>query len=126
MFLTEKCFGKQYLMGSFPAGTSSGLDAQPTSVIRSGRPFQKETPLHPTPNRRTSHFPLNLKGAQPASLGQMPNFQAVKVKQDSPRDSRWNKNTYDGDTEVLQGDRSKQSGLVQASMSFIPDGVLLQ
>lgn len=74
MFLTEKCFGNQYCMGSFTAGTVCEINAQATSVIKSGRPFQKETPLHPTPNWRTSHSPLNLRGAQPASLDQMPNF----------------------------------------------------
>lgn len=112
MFLTVKCFGQQCCMGSIKAGTVFELDAQATSVTQSGRSFQKGTPLQPIHNQRTPYSSLNSRGTQPASSDQMPNFLEVKGKQDSPTDSRWNKNACDRDTKVLQGDRSRQSGLV--------------
>lgn len=39
VFLTIKCFGKQYCMGSINAGTVFELDAQAASLTQSGRSF---------------------------------------------------------------------------------------
>lgn len=112
VFLTVKCSGKQHCMGSIDAGTVFELHAQATSVTQRGRSFQKGTPLQVILNQRTPYSSLNSRGTQPASSDQMLNFLSVKGKQDSPTDSRWNKNACDRDTKVLQGDRNKQSGLV--------------
>jgi len=74
MFLSKNSLESSNIWESFTAGKVSELDAQANSVIKSGRPFQKETPLYPTPNQRPYHSPLNLRGAQPASPDQIPNF----------------------------------------------------